>query len=118
MRRQDIEADIKTILDIAVKNDVGRIIVGLPYSMDGTIGSQAEKVCQFADELARRTSIPLEYRDERLSTVVAKRLVQEARKTNRTTRYDAAAAALILQGYLDDSLPPKDYQTEEAPDTK
>jgi RNase H-fold protein (predicted Holliday junction resolvase) len=45
----------------------------------------------------------VEFRDERLSTVEAKRMVREVRKTDRKTRYDAMAAALILQGYLDEA---------------
>jgi putative Holliday junction resolvase len=118
MTRQGIEADVQAILDIVRKNDVSRIIVGLPFSMDGTLGIQADKVRSFADELARQTDVPLEYRDERLSTVAAKRLVQEARKTNRETRYDAAAAAFILQGYLDDQLPEREYQPNEDADTE
>jgi putative Holliday junction resolvase len=85
----------------------------MPFSMDGTIGTQAEKVRSFAEELSRHTDIPLEYRDERLSTVAAKRIVQEVRKTSRGVRYDAAAAALILQAYLDDSLPPKEYHEND-----
>jgi putative Holliday junction resolvase len=111
--RQDVDADMRTILDIASKNDVGRIIVGLPFSMDGSLGAQAEKVRAFADALSRRTAIPLEYRDERLSTVAAKRILRETRKTNRDTRYDAAAAALILQSYLEDALPPQDFHPDE-----
>lgn len=115
--RQNIEADIQAIIDIAVKKNVGRIIVGLPFSMDGTLGEQAEKVRRFADELSGRTDIPLEYRDERLSTVEAKNIVRKVRKTSRATRYDAAAAALILQSYLDDSLPPKEYHEDDAAET-
>lgn len=111
--RQDVDADVHTIINLIKKNDVGRIIVGLPFSMDGTLGTQADKVRAFADELAHRIEIPLEYRDERLSTVAAKRILQRTRKTNRETRYDAAAAALILQGYLEDILPPHEYQPEE-----
>ena len=90
----------------------------MPYSMNGTLGIQAEKVRRFAEELSRYTDVPLEYRDERLSTVAAKRIVQQVRKTSRGVRYDAAAAALILQGYLDDSLPPKEYQPDEDTDTE
>lgn len=99
---------------ICRKNDVGRIIVGLPFSMDGTLGSQAEKVQGFVKELSRHTDLPVEFRDERLSTVLAKRYVQTARKTSRDTRYDAAAAALILQGYLDDKLPPKEEHDDQS----
>jgi putative Holliday junction resolvase len=109
---------MRTIMDIAKKNNVERIIVGLPFTMDGTIGMQAEKVRTFADELSLRIDIPLEYRDERLSTVAAKRILQRTRKTNRETRYDAAAAALILQGYLEDILPPREYQPDEDADSE
>ena len=98
------DKDIIELLDIAADKDVGRIIIGLPISMDGSLGQQAEKVKAFATELARNTGIPIEFKDERLSTVIAKDLVQKARKTDRKTRYDSAAAALILQSYLDDTV--------------
>ena len=98
------DKDIIALLDIAADNDVSRIIIGLPLSMDGSKGPQAEIVIEFARELARNTALPIELKDERLSTVVAKDLVQKARKTDRKTRYDAAAAALILQSYLDDTI--------------
>jgi putative Holliday junction resolvase len=113
--RQDIDTDIQAIINIIAKHNVGRIIVGLPFSMDGTIGPQADKVRGFAGELARRVEIPLEYRDERLSTVEAKRMLQESRKTSRLTRYDAAAAALILQAYLDDLLLLKEQPEDDIP---
>jgi len=100
--RKDGETGIGDIVDIVRENGVGRIIVGLPISMDGTIGKQAVKVKAYARELSACTDVPIEFKDERLSTVLAKRIVQDVRKTNRDTRYDAAAAALILQGYLDD----------------
>ena len=114
--RQDTEADMQALIDIVRKNNVGRIIIGLPLSMDGTIGVQAEKVREFTAELCRYTDLPVEFKDERLSTVLAKRIVQAVRKTNRGTRYDSAAAALILQSYLDDvsrqNEPPVDLDRE------
>lgn len=111
--RREINTDVQMIVDIAVKNEVELIIVGLPFSMDGSLGIQAEKVREFTDFLSRHTDIPLEYRDERLSTVAAKRILQQTHKTNRDTRYDAAAAALILQSYLEDLLPPREYREDE-----
>ena len=104
INRTDEKADIEAIIDIARQNQVGRIIAGLPLSMDGSSGKQAEKAKDFVTELCRHTEVPVEFRDERLSTVSAKRMVQGVRKTNRGTRYDAMAAALILQGYLDEAL--------------
>jgi putative Holliday junction resolvase len=116
LTRQNGDADIQAIIDIIRKKNVTRIIVGLPFSMDGTLGVQAEKVRHFADELAVSTTVPIEFKDERLSTVVAKRIIQKVRKTNRATRYDSAAAALILQSYLDDMLPQREYQEYEEPE--
>lgn len=110
--RIEEEKDITTIVDIIHQNEVGRVVIGLPISMNGTLGMQAEKVKAFAAELAKKIDVPVEFRDERLSTVVAKNLVQESRKTDRKTRYDAAAAALILQSYLDDTAPPSDVSDE------
>lgn len=72
--------------------------------MDGSVGKQAEKVRLFALELGRRTAVPVEFRDERLSTISARRLMQEAGK-RKGEPDDAAAAALILQSYLDESIP-------------
>lgn len=118
INRQEINTDIKAIINIVKKNSAERIIVGLPFSMDGSLGSQAEKVRVFVDALSQQTDIPIEYRDERLSTVVAKRTLQQTRKTNRDTRYDAAAAALILQGYLEESLPPRDIPAYEDDETE
>ena len=100
--RQNDGTVIAAVIDIVLKKDVGRIIIGLPLSMDGTLGAQVEKVKDFTAVLRRHTDLPMEFRDERLSTVLAKRIVQAVRKTNRGTRYDSAAAALILQSYLDD----------------
>ena len=92
--RTEESKDIDTIDDIILQNKVGRIILGLPLSMDGSLGRQAMKVKDFAAELGKSVDIPIEFQDERLSTVAAKNLIREARKTDRKTRYDAAAAAL------------------------
>ena len=99
---RDDQSDIAAIIAIINQNQVGRIIVGLPLSMDGSISEQAEKVEAFTQKLSNHTQVPIEFRDERLSTVSAKRLMQTVRKT-RQTRHDAVAAALILQGYLEET---------------
>ena len=96
--------DIEAILDIVRQRQVGRIVVGLPYSMDGSIGEQAEKVETFVQELCSHTDVPIELRDERLTTVSARCLMQptKGKRTKKIVRYDAVAAALILQSYLDE----------------
>lgn len=103
---RDIEAQaIEAIRDIIRDRDVARIIVGLPILMSGKIGLQAEKVQAFVAELRQQTATPIELRDERLTTVTAVRLKQASspRKVKRKTRYDAMAAAIILQEYLDEN---------------
>ena len=101
---EDDRTTIEAIIDIVDRQQVKHIIVGLPRSMDGSLGKQAEKVEAFTQKLRNHTEIPAEFRDERLTTVSAKRLMQAAntKKTKRKARDDAVAAALILQGYLDE----------------
>ena len=71
--------------------------------MDGSIGSQAGKVKHFVEKLSECTEVDIELRDERLSTVAVDHLLIEAgiNSRKRRERRDAAAAAFILQGYLD-----------------
>ena len=104
INRRDETTDVEAIIGIVNQKGVEQIIVGLPRSMDGSIGRQAEKVKVFTQELCNHTHVPVEFRDERLSTVSAKRLMREAsaKKIREKARQDAIAAAIILQGYLDE----------------
>lgn len=101
---RDDMADIAAITAIISQHDVKRVIVGLPRSMDGSLGAQAEKVQAFVHKLASITQVPVDFRDERLTTVAARRLLRAAggKKARRKARDDAAAAAVILQGYLEE----------------
>ena len=92
---------MEAIVELIETNHVGNVIVGLPLKMDGSIGKQAEKTQDFAKELIRLVEVPVEYRDERLSTVSAKRMMRGIKKPGNI-RHDAIAAALVLQGYLDE----------------
>ncbi len=103
INRDDETAAIQEIVAIIGEKEVVKVIAGLPLNMDGTRGTQAEKTDMFVRALKRHINVPVEYQDERLSTISARELIKEVRKTNRSTRYDAAAAALILQGYLDEA---------------
>ncbi len=101
---QEEQRDIEAIIAIVNQHQVGRIVAGLPRSLNGSIGPQAEKVMAFITLLRRHTTVPVEFRDERLTTVSARRLMQAARtkRTKTKVRDDAVAAALILQSYLDE----------------
>jgi len=105
INRSNESADVEAIISIVNQHQVKQIVVGLPRSMDGSLGKQAEKVKAFAQKLCSNTEIPVEFRDERLTTVLAKRLRQAAntKRGREKARHDAIAAALILQGYLDEA---------------
>jgi putative holliday junction resolvase len=98
------KGDIEAILKIAREREAERIIIGLPRLMNGDVGPQAQKVQTFTEAMRSNTQIPIEYRDERLTTVTAQRLHQESgsRKKKGIIRYDAMAAAVILQDYLEE----------------
>jgi len=102
---RDETTDIEAIINIVRQNQVEQIIVGLPRSMNGSLGKQAEKVKAFTQELFKHTEVAIEFRDERLSTVSAKRLMQAttSKKNRQKAKDDAIAAAIILQSYLDEA---------------
>ena len=104
-RRNDI-ADIEAVIDIVGRNEVGRIIIGLPLVADGGCGIQAEKVKEFTDKLRAKVEVPLEFRDESFSTDSARKLMLQtkSKKVRRNTRDDAIAAAFILQHFLDEGF--------------
>ena len=85
------------------QHEVRCVVAGLPYSMDGSLGQQAERVRTFLQKLSESLLVPIETWDERLSTVAASRRMTEGGtgRGARKERIDAAAAAYILQGYLD-----------------
>jgi len=101
--REGEDADFAAILGLVRQHEVECIVVGLPYSMDGSLGQQAERVQDFVDRLSRHVQVPVVTWDERLSTVAAKKMLVDAgaKKAKRKQRIDATAAAIILQGYLD-----------------
>ncbi len=99
----DKQDALHNIIELCISNEVERIVVGLPKSMDGSIGAQAQKVEAFCNSLAEAVDIPIDKWDERLSSVAADRAMIAAgtRKDKKKELRDAIAAAIILQGYLD-----------------
>ncbi len=109
INRSNESRDIEAITEIIRQQQVGQVVVGLPLSMDGSLGQQAEKVKDFTQRLCEHTQVSVEYRDERLTTVMAERLRRASggKKTGRRASHDAQAAAIILQGYLDEGHEPE-----------
>lgn len=94
--------DRARIAELARHYETDRILVGLPKSMDGTIGQQAEKVMAFAQALME-DGHQVRYQDERLSTASARRTLIEGdvSRKKRKDSIDKLAAVYILQTYLD-----------------
>ena len=103
IERTDDEAAVKAIADLVAKHEAKAVVAGLPYTMSGSLGAQAVSVQDFLRRLAESLSVPIQTSDERLSTVTAMQGMIEAgaNRESRRGKIDAAAAALILQWYLD-----------------
>lgn len=103
-RRSEYEKDISHINDIIRDNKIGKVIVGLPKNMNGSIGFQGEKVIKFCDDLKNvlDEGIEVEFMDERLTTVLANNFMLEAdmSRKKRKNIVDKIAAQIILQDYL------------------
>ena len=97
------KADMERIVAMANEYGVERIVIGLPQSLDGSVGKQAEKIICFVKELSEHIDMPIETWDERLSTVSAERMLRDAGKKRNGIKAnrDALAAAVILQAYID-----------------
>src|SRR5215208_3068771 len=105
-----------TIARLAEEAEVGEIVVGVPRSLRGELGPQAEKVLGFIATLRARVAVQVVECDERLSTVVAERVLLDAAASRARRRevIDKLAAAVILQGYLDSKAAPDAGRGSEA----
>ena len=103
IKRVGKKKDIEAIKQIIAEKQVNKIVSGLPKNMNGTVGPQGEKVQKFCELRKEETNLPIEFWDERLSTVAAERSLIEGnvRRENRKKVIDMLAAVIILQGYLD-----------------
>lgn len=102
-RRRD-HARIRALVD---ELEVTLVVVGLPRSMDGSLGPAARSALGEVDELAACTGVPVETYDERLTTVSAERILgaRGVRAKDRRAVVDKVAAAVILQSWLDAQPP-------------
>jgi putative Holliday junction resolvase len=102
-RSGEVARDHRRLLELAAEAEVECIVVGLPLSLDGTVGPAAEAVLAEVDELQAAASVPVETYDERLSTVTADRLLRQGGRKGKARRkvVDQTAAAVILQAWLD-----------------
>lgn len=98
--RRDVARELRVLVE---KYGIRQLVVGLPIGMSGREGPQAAQVRSVADELGKSLDREIVYSDERLSSAVANQALigQGTRREKRKQHIDAMAAAVILQGYLD-----------------
>jgi len=107
------EATIDSIIKLTGQYEVGCIVIGLPYSLNGSFSQQTNKVAAFVAKLSsyvkqsKFNQVDIKLWDERLSSSAADRLMTEAgtKRKKRKEQRDAMAAAFILQGFLDSRHP-------------
>jgi len=102
-QRRELKQDLAFLAHLVTERGVDQIVVGLPRNMDGSLGEMAQDGFAFVDALTKKTGLPVETFDERLTSVEAERVLIQAdlsRKRRKTLR-DSLAAVLILQGYLE-----------------
>jgi len=109
IERVGIRKDSGKVMDYIKEFDCDTVVIGLPKKLDGTDSPQTEKVYEFKTMLENKMrstgmgNVKIEFYDERLTTVMAEKVLIEAdvRRSKRKEVIDKQAAVLILQGYLD-----------------
>lgn len=91
------------VAQLAKERRAEQIVVGLPRNMDGSEGESAQNARAFGAELAETTGLPVDFSDERGTTITAHGFLNETntRGKRRKATVDAVAATIILQDYLD-----------------
>ncbi|WP_078036045.1 Holliday junction resolvase RuvX [Oribacterium sp. C9] len=101
-RESALRKTLKEIQKIVEDNDVEKIILGLPLNMNDTEGERAKCTREFAEKLKLRVSVPIEFEDERLTTMEAAEILDESgvKRCEQKKVIDQVAAQLILEQYL------------------
>lgn len=103
LKRTSFDRDVAQLQSWVEERQVSILVVGLPYALDGTLSIQAKQIQKYAQRLSAALGLPVEYVDERLSSVEAEELMVAdgvSPSRNKET-IDRKAAALILQRWLD-----------------
>lgn len=101
--RKSPSEDLRSLARLIRKYEVVTIVVGNPLHMSGDVSPWAAKVQKFAEELHQRSGVPVELWDERLSSVEAHEILDQAGHSPRDRKHliDQVAAVVILRGWMD-----------------
>jgi len=114
--RQSFAQDLATLRPIVADRQVEVLVVGLPLLADGKLGSQAKETRNYAKRLGKALGLPVEYVDERCTSVAAEALIRASGRSPSENKglIDRKAAALILQQWLDDRRKPSPPPTSPS----
>ncbi|MCW5983082.1 MAG: Holliday junction resolvase RuvX [Bryobacteraceae bacterium] len=103
LERTNVREDLARLADLAAGRSVRLILMGDPIRLSGVPGRQSEHVRDFARRLTAKTGLPVEFWDERLTTVEAQRVLKESgiSSRKRAQAVDRLAAVILLESYLD-----------------
>jgi putative holliday junction resolvase len=104
LERQSFDRDVESLRHWVTSRQVELLVIGLPYHLNGDLGAQAKQVQKFANRLSKALDLPIEYVDERLTSVHAEELIQAENRSlqHHKSLIDRKAAAIILQQWLDE----------------
>ena len=103
LERSNIREDLARLAQLASDKNVTLFLMGNPLHMSGREGRQTEYTRDFAERLHAATGLPVEFRDERLTTVEAERVLRQSGISiqKRAKAVDRLAAVILLESYLD-----------------
>ena len=103
IQENDLENALEVVREEVKKNDVKKIVLGLPKNMDGSIGFQAQYCLDFKDMIEKELNLPVVMVDERLTSkmVESVMITADMSRKKRKQNVDKLAATVILQGFLD-----------------
>ena len=103
IQRRSFSHLAEALQELVNERQVQLLVVGMPYSMDGSVGPQARQIQRVAERLSQVLNLPVEYVDERLTSYEAEQLLQAERRSpaDHKALVDRKAAAIILQQWLD-----------------
>ncbi len=101
-RESKLRQTLSEIAEIVEQYQIGKIVMGLPLNMDDTEGDRAAKTRDFAEKLKLRVAVPIEFTDERLTTMEAEEILDQSGipRSEQKKVIDQVAAQLILEQYL------------------
>jgi len=107
LQRTNIREDLARITELVSQRGVSLILIGNPLHMSGREGRQAEYARAFGERLKVASGVPVEFWDERLTTVAAQRVLRESGISieKRAKAVDRLAAVILLESYLDSRNP-------------